>query len=109
MKIKYILGFVIALLLMLVSTPKIIKLAKKINFIEQPDPEGRKIHTEPKPYLASIGIFCVFWLVYLALSLDFSFKTLIFFTSSLIIFLIGLVDDWYKINRKDLKKCHSWW
>lgn len=102
MNISYLLGFSIALVLMLLTTPKMIEFAKKINFVEQPNLLARKIHTEPKPYLASILIFSIFWIVYMTISRDFSLDKLLVFISSLLIFLIGLVDDWYKINRKDL-------
>lgn len=102
MNINYLLGFSIALVLMLITTPKMIKFAKKINFVEQPNIAARKIHTEPKPYLASVLIYSIFWIVFLTLSRDFSMKVLLIFISSFLIFSIGLVDDWYKINRKDL-------
>lgn len=103
MNFSYLLGFSISLVLMLVATPKMIQFAKKINFVEQPNLLARKIHTEPKPYLASVLIFTIFWIVFMSVSRDFSTDILLIFISSFLIFSIGIVDDWYKINRKDLR------
>lgn len=116
MTLSYILGFSISLALMLIATPKMIEFAKKINFVEQPNLQNRKIHTEPKPYLASVLIFSIFWIVFFLASKGFSnislrdtisskekINILIIFISSFIIFAIGIVDDWYKINNKDLR------
>lgn len=116
MTINYLLGFGISLFLMIIATPKMIEFAKKINFVEQPNLLNRKIHTEPKPYLASVLIFFIFWIVLFATSKGFTtisliektnskeiINILIIFISSLLIFAVGIVDDWYKISNKDLR------
>lgn len=116
MTINYLLGFGISLVLMLIATPKMIEFAKKINFVEQPNLQNRKIHTEPKPYLASVLIFSIFWIVFFLTSKGFSnvslhetinskekFNIFIIFISSLLIFSIGIIDDWHKIKNKDLR------
>lgn len=115
MTINYLLGFGISLVSMLITTPKMIVFSKKINFIEQPNLQNRKIHTEPKPYLASVLIFSIFWIVFFLTSKGFSnislhdtvnskelFNILIIFISSFLIFSIGIIDDWHKIKNKDL-------
>lgn len=100
----YFIAFTAALLIMLGVTPQLRKLAFKIDYLEKPNVDiERKIHTEPKPYLAAVGMFGCFWVLYLAFVRDFSSKTFILFASSFLIFAIGMLDDWFKINGKDLK------
>jgi UDP-GlcNAc:undecaprenyl-phosphate/decaprenyl-phosphate GlcNAc-1-phosphate transferase len=99
----YILAFALALALMLIITPGLRRLAFKINYTEKPKADSRKIHKEAKPYLAGIGIFFTFWVCYFLTIRDFSLRTLIIFLSSLIIFGVGMLDDWYKIKGNDLK------
>ncbi len=57
-------AFIVALVLMIIVTPRLRDIAFRTNYVEQPKPGTRKIHKEPKPYLAAVGIFFVFWLVY---------------------------------------------
>ncbi len=101
---NYYLTFFLSLVIMLFVTPKLTKLAHKINYTEKPNPEsGRKIHTESKAYLAAVGIFFTFWFCYFLFTKDFSQKSIVLLTSSFIIWCVGMVDDWFKINSKDLK------
>lgn len=101
---NYYLTFFLSLVIMLVVTPKLTKLAHKINYTEKPNPEsGRKIHTESKAYLAAVGIFFTFWFCYFLFTKDLSQKSIVLLTSSFIIWCVGMVDDWFKINGKDLK------
>ena len=48
-------------------------------------------------------MFLTFWVCYFIILRDFSTKSLLIMISSLIIFAIGMVDDWYKIKGSDLK------
>lgn len=99
----FLFAFILSLVIMLLLTPKLMTFAYKINYIERPklDTE-RKIHKESKPYLAGIGIFLTFWISYIIFIGNFSAKTLAIFLSSFIIFIIGMIDDWFKIKGKDL-------
>lgn len=100
----YFIAFIIALLVMLLVTPQLRKLAFKIDYLEKPNADiERKVHTEPKPYLAAVGMFVCFWALYLVFVRDFGSKTFILFISSFMIFAIGMLDDWFKINGQDLK------
>ncbi len=100
----YFLAFISALLIMLAVTPQFRKLAYRINYLEKPRADiERKVHKEPKPYLAAVGMFLSFWILYLAFGRSFTTKTLTIFASSFMIFAIGMADDWFKINGKDLK------
>lgn len=99
----YFLSFAAALVLMLVFTPLLRKLAYKIDYTEKPKSDERKIHKTAKPYLAGVGMFVTFWVLYAAFVRDFSTGTLLIFAASLLIFGIGMLDDWYKISGRDLK------
>lgn len=101
---SYLAAFFIALVMMIFITPKLRALAYKTNYLEQPKADSeRKIHKEPKPYLAAIGMFVVFWGVYFLFTRAINREIFYVFISSLLIFGVGMVDDWYKIRGKDLK------
>ncbi len=103
MNTRYIFAFLLTLSLMWIITPQLIKLALKIDFVEKPKLNDRKIHKESKPYLASIGMFFTFWITILIFIRDFDIKIISMFISSFLIFGIGIIDDSYKIKGKDLK------
>ena len=99
----YGIAFLLALISMLLLTPKLREIAFKTNYVEQPKKDcERKIHKEPKPYLAAVGIFLVFWSVYFLVNSGMNQKILFIFMSSSLIFAIGMLDDWIKIRGKDL-------
>lgn len=101
---KYFAIFLLAIVSMLIIIPPLRAAAIKIGYVEKPNPESdRKIHSEPKPYLASVGMFLIFWILYAAFIGDFSHKAMLIFISSSLIFGIGTLDDWYKISNRDLK------
>jgi UDP-GlcNAc:undecaprenyl-phosphate/decaprenyl-phosphate GlcNAc-1-phosphate transferase len=101
--ILYILSFALSLLLMLALTPLMRKLAVRIGYTEKPKSDDRKIHKTEKPYLAGVGMFVTFWVLYCIFIRNFSLDSLLLFIGSLLIFGVGMVDDWYKIRGKDLK------
>lgn len=99
---SYIICFSLALFIVLIGMGPNIALSKKIDFVEHPIPDmERKLHKEPKPYLGSLIMYIGFWVV-IFFATGLNKKNVIVFLASLIIFLIGIVDDWYKVNRKDL-------
>ena len=101
---SYLIAFFGSLLLMMFLTPKLRALAYKTNYLEQPKAGcERKIHKEPKPYLAAVGMFVVFWGIYCLLQPAGHSETFWVFVGSLMIFGIGMLDDWYKIRGKYLK------
>src|SRR6266850_901087 len=55
-----VLTFGIPLVLSLVATPLVIKLAGRVGAIDKPD--ARKIHTRPMPRLGGVGIYVSFLL-----------------------------------------------
>ncbi len=102
MYIYYVLSFILPLVIMIFATPKLTKLAYKINYIEKVKLDSeRKIHTDPKPYLASVGMFIAFWISYIIFVPHINTRTILIFISSLLIYIIGTIDDWFKIKEKD--------
>ena len=100
----YFFTFMMSLVIMLLITPKLTKLAYKLNYTEKPNLDSdRKIHREDKAYLAAIGIFLSFWVCYFIFTRDFSQKTIALLISSFLIWAIGMLDDWYKIKGGDFK------
>ncbi|MCK8060750.1 MULTISPECIES: MraY family glycosyltransferase [unclassified Fusibacter] len=100
---QFFIFFIAALFCSMLVMKPVIAFAKKIDFQEKPRPDiPRKLHKEPKPYLASVPMFIIYWALLFVSAESFSLKTAVVFGASLIILLIGLWDDWYKINYKDL-------
>jgi UDP-N-acetylmuramyl pentapeptide phosphotransferase/UDP-N-acetylglucosamine-1-phosphate transferase len=80
-----------------------ISFAKRIDFQEKPRPDmPRKLHKEAKPYLGSIPMYLIFWVLLFISNGGFNLKSGMIFFATLLIMIVGLVDDWYKINNKDL-------
>lgn len=100
----YFYSCMLAFTLMLIVTPYLRKLAFKLDYVEKPkESDERKVHKEPKPYLAAVGIFIGFWTIYSAFVQTFNAQSIFLFLASFLIFSIGMVDDWYKIRGNDLK------
>ena len=101
---SFLRAFTFSFLMMLFITPKLMQLAYKINYLEKPQLDNeRKIHKESKPYLAGVGLFFSFWITYFIISSSYNNKILIISLSSFLIFIVGMIDDTYKIRGKDLK------
>ena len=99
----YFAAFVISMVLVLVLIPPFRKLAIKIDFVDKPRPDSeRKIHREPIPLTAGVAIFIGFFITYLALTGTISREAVGIFIGSALILGIGLVDDWYKSQGKEL-------
>ena len=87
-------AFVIAYL----SVPGAIKLAYKINALDQPDP--RKVHKIPIPRLGGLAIFVAFMFCMIFLvKVSVAFWGIM--VGGLIVFLVGVLDDIYQIS--------PWW
>jgi UDP-GlcNAc:undecaprenyl-phosphate/decaprenyl-phosphate GlcNAc-1-phosphate transferase len=78
------------------------KLGFRLNFVDKPQKNvERKIHREPIPLTASYAIFIGFTAAYLVFSKGFTMQTLAIMAGSILLLIIGTVDDWYKTNGKD--------
>jgi len=100
---EYFLIGLVAFAIMYVLTPLLRKLAFRVNYVEPVLPDQRrKIHAEPKPYLASLGMFLSFWVPYAIFVRQFNKNILLLFIASLLVFAIGTIDDWFKTKGRDL-------
>lgn len=95
----YLAAFISALLVAMLLIPQLKRLAIKIDFVDRPT--ERKIHKDPVPHLASIGIFFGFMIPYFAFTQKFDQQALALVMGSVIIIGIGIVDDWFKTKGKD--------
>jgi len=83
--------FVIIFILNLVLFTKI---SKKINLVDNPN--NRKIHLTPTPMVG--GIVIIFSILIISFFVEASESIFFIFYVSLIIFLIGILDDMFQIN-----------
>ncbi|MGL4772902.1 MAG: MraY family glycosyltransferase [Clostridium sp.] len=99
---KYILCIVGAFLLTYLLTPQLMKLSHKVGFTDKPT--ERKKHRGPIPLCGGLGMYIGFFVTYFLYSIYSkemgSEQFWIFIGATLIVF-IGLVDDFYKANKKE--------
>ncbi len=96
----FFLSGVVAFFFVFLTVPYIRKFAIRIGFVDKPN--QRKIHTEPVPLLGGMAIYFGF----VVTSAIFGYTGSTFFgiaTGGLVIFLIGVVDDFYKTRGRDFK------
>ena len=95
--------FIVIYLVTSASMKGLIWLARKYDLQEHPQPDlARKIHREPKPYTASIGVFGIFWLAVLVMSAfegHFIIPPLVMI-GALLLFIVSFLDDYFKIKGK---------
>lgn len=70
------------------------KIGFKLDFLDHPN--ARKIHSQPVPYTGGLGLILSFFFVIWILYFDLILLNIIF--TSFFIFIIGFIDDKYKIN-----------
>lgn len=96
---NYLFAFASAFACVYLLIPPLRKLALKIGFVDRPT--ERKIHKEPTPHLASIGIFIGFVANYVIFSGGFSKRNIGIIFGCILVLGIGIVDDWYKTHGLD--------
>ena len=97
--------FVSAFILSVVLTLFVKKISLKLNIVDKPD-NSRKLHKKKIPLLGGVGIFLSFWLVigYLVFFTDkigsnlHPIQLLSVFVGSLLLMIVGVVDDKYDIK-----------
>lgn len=105
--VYYVLGFAVALLIALIMTPLVKRLAFKVGAIDKPN--ARKVHTRIMPRLGGLAIYAAFVVGFLALyplmpegllsSYDMNLiKGLL--VGGTIIVLIGALDDRFELSAK---------
>lgn len=96
---RYLLALLTVLMMVVLLTPYIIKAGYRFDFLDRPT--ERKNHKNAVPLVGGIGIFAGFFTGYLIFMrpLDRSFPFLL--TASVLVFSIGLLDDYYKTKKKE--------
>ncbi|GFZ31784.1 undecaprenyl-phosphate alpha-N-acetylglucosaminyl 1-phosphate transferase [Clostridium zeae] len=96
---NYILGIVVSSLVAILITPSLMKIAEKIEFTDKPT--ERKKHDKPIPIIGGIVMFIGFFIGYFLLVRNDRTQSLYIFVSSIMILLIGLLDDYFKTKGKE--------
>lgn len=96
----YIVSFFVAFFLVYVTVPYIRRLALRIGFVDKPN--QRKIHTQPIPLLGGLSMYVSF--VVTAGLFGYDGKTFDGIAiGGLLIFAVGILDDFYKTRGMDFK------
>ncbi len=99
---NYVITFIIPILLSLILTPFVRRLAFRLNIVDHPN--DRKVHKKVMPYLGGVAIYISFALSYLVTSRLTDFESTIIGNSiligGLIIVLTGSIDDAKDIRPK---------
>lgn len=82
----------------LILTPLVKNLALRFGFVDIPKDE-RRMHNKPIPTIGGVAIFAAFLLVVLVMC-DLSSEVLGMLAGSLIMVLVGIIDDKYDLNAK---------
>ena len=96
---NYLFGFIVSYIIVLFITPYLIKLAIKIDFLDKPT--ERKNHSKPMPLIGGTGIFIGFFSSYMIFFKQINKTFFAIFIASLLIYSIGIVDDWYKTRGQE--------
>ncbi|EFM09683.1 Glycosyl transferase, family 4, conserved region [Paenibacillus curdlanolyticus YK9] len=98
----YAVAFLISFAIVYVLIPPLGKLAFRLDFVDKPRMDvERKIHRQPIPLTASYAIFIGFIATYFIYAKGFTTQTFAIIAGSLLLLVIGTLDDWYKTNGKD--------
>lgn len=95
----YVYAFTLAFILVYSLIPILIKFSNKIDFCDKPT--KRKKQESPMPLLGGAGIYIGFVMSYLTFIKPINIKMFYILFSSLLILVIGTVDDWYKTKGKE--------
>lgn len=88
---ELIVAFILSTVTSFLATPLIIRLAKKIGAVDQPD-SNRKLHTEVKPTLGGLAIFLGVMVGFLYLQ-PVHPQMYAIFIGAFIMIIVGLLDD----------------
>lgn len=97
---EYIIAFTVPFLIVFLIMPLFIKAAIKYGFTDKPT--KRKKHSKETPLIGGLVMFIGFFVYYFGFH-SFSDKKsgILIFIASLLILLVGLVDDYYKSRGKE--------
>ena len=88
---SYLVVFLIAMILAVIATPLVIRLARHFDVVDYPT-GGRRIHKRPVPLLGGLAMYAAFWLTVL-LTQPWNRMFLGLFIGSTIILIAGIWDD----------------
>jgi UDP-GlcNAc:undecaprenyl-phosphate GlcNAc-1-phosphate transferase len=97
MNFQMILAFFTSLVTVLIVTPFVIKLAKKIGAVDKPN--NRKVHAKVMPRLGGLAIFIGVIVGYYAVGL-FNQQISAISVGGILIILLGILDDLYELSAK---------
>ena len=93
-----IIAVIAAAVISFVLTPLVKAMSVRLGFVDIPKDE-RRMHAKPIPTIGGIGIFLAFLLVVL-FTCDLSRETVSMLCGSLIIVIMGILDDKFDLNAK---------
>lgn len=97
---RYILSLVLSFLIVYFITPWLMKLSTKFSFTDKPT--KRKKHDKETPLCGGLAMFIGFFIVYFLINnYTLTKEKNWIFIGSLLILVIGLVDDYYKTRGKE--------
>ncbi len=96
---QYLVPYISTFLIVYVLMPLIITLAQKLEFTDKPT--KRKAHKGAIPLCGGIGMYIGFYIIYFLTVQDTDNEKIWIFLAGTLIFLIGLVDDYYKTKGKE--------
>lgn len=96
---NYFIKFIISFLLVAILLPILMKLSTKIGFTDKPT--KRKKHKKVTPLCGGLAMFIGFFALYYFVEKENGYQSIWIFISSLLILIIGLVDDFYKSKGKE--------
>jgi len=96
---RYLLILLVGFLIVFILTPYMKKVAFKTNFVDLPT--KRKKHEAPMPLLGGVSIFIGFFITCIIFVRPFDKKFFSILVASMLVLLIGLVDDLYKTKGKE--------
>lgn len=97
---KYLLATILAFSVVFILTPILMKLAFKYNFTDKPT--KRKKHRGEVPLCGGIAMFIGFFTSYFTIFYNYNFDEKYgIFIGSLLILIIGVIDDYYKSIGKE--------
>ncbi|GMA50023.1 undecaprenyl-phosphate alpha-N-acetylglucosaminyl 1-phosphate transferase [Alicyclobacillus contaminans] len=96
----YVLSFLVAFVFVYATVPYVRQVAMKLGFVDKPNP--RKIHKEPIPLLGGLPLYVGF-LITGGVFGDGGKTFWGIAVGGLLIFGIGVIDDYYKTRGKDFK------
>ena len=92
----------VSFVFVLITIPLLRKWAIRLDFVDKPRPDSeRKLHREPIPLMAGIALFGGFAISYILFMDAGLWKMTAVMVGSLLVLGIGLIDDWYKVSRRE--------